>query len=229
METKQHGRNVIAVSPDLRQRYDDLLARIAAVESEPVQVLAVTKGFDVTAVRQAKALGFEAVGENYSQELLTKVTQLAEAGETSPDWHFIGRLQRNKIRPMADLVTLWQTIDRVRLIDALANHAPGAAILIQVNVSGESQKGGCAPADVEDLVSHALDLGLDVQGLMTVGVANDAAATLEGFKALRSQVDALDLAVCSMGMSNDLEVAIGEGSTMIRVGTALFGPRTGRG
>ncbi|MGZ0230585.1 MAG: alanine racemase, partial [Acidimicrobiales bacterium] len=100
---------------------------------------------------------------------------------------------------------------------------------IQVNVSGESQKGGCAPADVEDLVSHALDLGLDVQGLMTVGVENDAAATLAGFKALRAQVDALDLAVCSMGMSNDLEAAIGEGSTMIRVGTALFGPRTGRG
>jgi|APSaa5957512535_1039671.scaffolds.fasta_scaffold89099_1 PLP dependent protein len=229
METEQHGRNVIAVSPDLRQRYDDLLARIAAVDSEPVQVLAVTKGFDVTAVRQAKALGLEAVGENYSQELLTKATQLAEAEETAPDWHFIGRLQRNKIRPMADLVTLWQTIDRVRLIDALANHAPNAAILIQVNVSGESQKGGCAPADVEDLVSHALDLGLDVQGLMTVGVENDAAATLAGFKALRAQVDALDLAVCSMGMSNDLEAAIGEGSTMIRVGTALFGPRTGRG
>ncbi len=229
METEQHGRNVIAVSPDLRQRYDDLLARIAAVDSEPVQVLAVTKGFDVTAVRQAKALGLEAVGENYSQELLTKATQLAEAEETAPDWHFIGRLQRNKIRPMADLVTLWQTIDRVRLIDALANHAPNAAILIQVNVSGESQKGGCAPADVEDLVSHSLDLGLDVQGLMTVGVENDAAATLAGFKALRAQVDALDLAVCSMGMSNDLEAAIGEGSTMIRVGTALFGPRTGRG
>ena len=229
METEQHGRNVIAVSPDLRQRYDDLLARIAAVDSEPVQVLAVTKGFDVTAVRQAKALGLEAVGENYSQELLTKATQLAEAEETAPDWHFIGRLQRNKIRPMADLVTLWQTIDRVRLIDALANHAPNAAILIQVNVSGESQKGGCAPADVEDLVSHALNLGLDVQGLMTVGVENDAAATLAGFKALRAQVDALDLAVCSMGMSNDLEAAIGEGSTMIRVGTALFGPRTGRG
>ena len=229
METEQHGRNVIAVSPDLRQRYDDLLARIAAVDSEPVQVLAVTKGFDVTAVRQAKALGLEAVGENYSQELLTKATQLAEAEETAPDWHFIGRLQRNKIRPMADLVTLWQTIDRVRLIDSLANHAPNEAILIQVNVSGESQKGGCAPADVEDLVSHALDLGLDVQGLMTIGVENDAAATLAGFKALRAQVDALDLAVCSMGMSNDLEAAIGEGSTMIRVGTALFGPRTGRG
>ncbi len=228
METEQHDRKVIAIAPDLRQRYDDLVARIAAVESEPVQVLAVTKGFDVTAVRQAKALGFEAVGENYSQELLAKATQLAEAEEAAPDWHFIGRLQRNKIRPMADLVTLWQTIDRVRLIDALANHAPSAAVLIQVNVSGEPQKGGCAPADVEDLVGHALDVGLDVKGLMTVGVANNAAATVKGFTALRAQVDALDLTVCSMGMSNDLEAAIGEGSTMIRVGTALFGPRTAR-
>ncbi|MBV9953174.1 MAG: YggS family pyridoxal phosphate-dependent enzyme [Acidimicrobiia bacterium] len=198
-------------------------ARIEAAGGDPDQiaVLAVTKGFDRRAVDAAVAAGLLDVGENYAQELSAKVVD-APPGVR---WHFIGRLQRNKVRTIAAHVALWQSVDRAELGAEIAKRAPGAEVLAQVNVSGEATKGGCPPDDVPALVRDLQAEGLDVRGLMTVGATGPAEAARPGFALLRDLADRLSLPVRSMGMTGDLEVAVQEGATMIRVGTALFGSR----
>lgn len=210
--------------------HDDVASRLVQVrdaiaaaggDAERITVLAVTKGFGVDAVQVALDLGLTSVGESYAQELADKATQVG----AGPEWHFIGRLQSNKVRSVADIVSCWQSVDRRSLVDEIAKRAPGARVLVQVNASGEPQKGGCVPADVRGLVDHATGLGLDVEGLMTIGVVGDAAATERAFRQVAGMADALELEVRSMGMSGDLAAAVQAGSTMIRVGSALFGPR----
>ena len=196
--------------------------------SRPVRVLAVTKGFPVELVERARQAGLDLVGENYAQELLGKATALVERGEPAPQWHFIGRLQRNKIRLLAPVVAVWQSIDRDELVDELARRAPGASIMVQANLSGAAQKGGAPLAEVPGLVERARSAGLDVIGLMGVGPEGPAEAARTGFRALVELADALGLEERSIGMSGDLAVAVEEGSTMVRVGTALFGPRRPR-
>lgn len=143
--------------------------------------------------------------------------------------HFIGQLQSNKVRQLAGFVDVWETVDRPRLVDEVAKRAPGATVLLQVDTSGEPGKGGCAPGDVPDLLRAARRAGLVVDGLMTVGpTAGGPEAARPGFRLVRRLVDDLGLATCSMGMSGDLEVAVEEGSTQVRVGTALFGARSAR-
>jgi pyridoxal phosphate enzyme (YggS family) len=190
-----------------------------------VRILAVTKGFGTDAVAAAAAAGLDAIGENYAQELVTKAATAAEVGVAV---HFIGQLQTNKVRQIAAAVGVWESVDRVRLVDEIARRAPGATVLIQVDATGEPGKGGCPVADVPDLVATARAAGLTVDGLMTVGptTGGPEAARLP-FRTVRRLADELGLATCSMGMSGDLEVAVEEGSTQVRVGTALFGPRTG--
>jgi uncharacterized pyridoxal phosphate-containing UPF0001 family protein len=140
--------------------------------------------------------------------------------------HFIGRLQSNKVRQLAGVVDVWETIDRPALVTELARRAPGATILVQVNTTGEPGKGGCPPDDVAALVEAARAAGLVVDGLMTVGpTVGGAEAARPGFRTTRRLLDRLGLATCSMGMSDDLEAAIEEGATRVRLGTALFGPR----
>jgi PLP dependent protein len=139
--------------------------------------------------------------------------------------HFTGRLQSNKINALAPVVDVFQTIDRPSLADALGTRLPGARVLVQVNVSDEPAKGGCPPGDTATLVERCRERGLVVEGLMTVGRTGPPAEAAAGFSLLRGQCDDLGLAVCSMGMTGDLEVAVAEGATMVRVGTALFGPR----
>jgi uncharacterized pyridoxal phosphate-containing UPF0001 family protein len=121
---------------------------------------------------------------------------------------------------------VWQSVDRIAAVDALERHAaPGCAVLVQVNVAGAEQQGGCEPVEVPALVEAATAAGLHVAGLMAIGHAGEPAAARPGFRLLRRLVDDLGLAECSMGMTADLEVAVEEGSTMVRVGTAVFGPR----
>ena len=126
---------------------------------------------------------------------------------------------------MAGVVDVWQTVDRPVLVDELARRAPGARVMVQVNVTDEPQKAGCAPADAPALVAAARDAGLAVDGLMTIGRAGPPEGSRAGFRELRALADRLGVRHCSMGMSEDLEVAVSEGSTMVRVGTALFGHR----
>ncbi len=137
----------------------------------------------------------------------------------------IGGVQRNKVRRLAGIVSLWQTVDRADLVDELVRRAPGARILVQVDPAGTPGKGGCPPAEVEGLVARAGDGGLDVAGLMTVGVIGDAEATSAAFRVVTRLADDLGLAERSMGMSGDLESAVEHGSTMVRIGRALFGDR----
>ena len=207
-------------------RLEEVRARITAAggDVDAVTVVAVTKGFDSTAAQAAVAVGLQQVGENYAQELLAKAPEVAGAS-----WHFLGRLQRNKVRSLAPVVSLWQSIDRVELADELARRAPGAAVLVQVNVSGETPKGGCAPAQAPALVDELRRRGLDVRGLMAVGPAGPVEEARRAFRALANQARTLDLHHVSMGMTDDLEVAVQEGSTMLRIGRALFGPRQPRG
>jgi pyridoxal phosphate enzyme (YggS family) len=197
---------------------------VRARVGDAVHVLAVTKGFGPDAVVAAAAAGLDAIGENYAQELLTKGPTAVELGLTV---HFIGQLQTNKVRQLAGTVQVWESVDRVRLVDELARRAPGATILVQVDATDEPGKGGCRVADVPGLVAAARTAGLVVDGLMAVGPTAGGPETARPvFRTVRRLVDELGLTTCSMGMSGDLEVAVEEGSTQIRVGTALFGTRT---
>ena len=218
---------------DLAARVDRVRNRIADAGGDPaaVTLLAVTKGFGPEVALAAARAGLHELGENYAQELVAKAPVLAaevHAGAVEAvRWHFIGRLQRNKVRALAPHVGLWQSVDRASLGEEVARRAPGAAVLVQVNATDEPQKGGAAPADVADLVGRLVDLGLMVDGLMTVGRTGSPADARAGFDLVTRLADDLDLPVRSMGMSGDLEVAVAAGSTMVRVGTALFGARPG--
>jgi len=194
-----------------------------------VTLVVVTKEVGLDAIRAALAAGATDLGENRAQELVTKAVALAaepERAGANPRWHFIGRLQRNKVRAAAPHVALWQSIDRADLATEVGSRTPGAAVLVQVNVAGEAQKGGCTPEGTNALIEHCREHGCRVDGLMTVPPA--AGDPRPVFARLRQMTDDLGLAVCSMGMSGDYEMAIAEGATMVRVGGAIFGPRPGR-
>lgn len=189
-----------------------------------VRIIAVTKGFGTDAVDAAMACGLTDIGESYAQETVAKL----RPDGPRPTVHFIGGLQRNKVRRLAGVVDVWQSIDRPELVDEVAARAPGAQIMVQVDISGETTKRGCAPGRLPDLVGQARERGLDVVGLMGIGPLGDPEDARPGFRLLRGLVDEHGLRECSMGMTADLEVAVEEGSTMVRVGTALFGPRPPR-
>lgn len=214
-----------ATAEEVAARLRAVRHRIEAAGGDPeaVRVVAVTKGFDASVVPVAEAAGLRDLGESYAQEMVAKVP----AAGPSVRWHFVGRLQRNKVRQVAADVALWHSVDRVELGREIARRAPGAAVLVQVNTSGEATKAGCpqdaAPGLVADLVAE----GLDVRGLMTVaGRGREEARRC--FRALRALADDLGLPERSMGMSDDLEEAVAEGATLVRVGTGLFGPRPTR-
>lgn len=221
-----------AVDPaDVARRLEVVRSRIAgAADGRDVGIVAVTKGFGVDAVRAALGLGLDVVGENYAQELLAKAAELEAdpAPGAVPQWHFLGRLQRNKVRHLAPVVGVWESVDRAELVIEIAKRAPGAAVYVQANLSGEDQKGGAPMEEVPALVAQGRELGLDVRGLMGVGPAGAPEAARPGFRALVALADELDLPERSIGMSADLEVAVAEGATIVRVGTDLFGPRPPR-
>jgi pyridoxal phosphate enzyme (YggS family) len=205
-----------------------LRARIAAAGRDPeaVTVVAVTKGQPHEACLAALANGLTTLGESYADELAAKAADPALAPIS---WHFIGGLQRRRIREVAAVVDLWESVDRPELVDELAKRAPGARLLLQVALSDEPGKAGCAWGDVEPLLHRARGAGLVVEGLMGVGPTEGGPeAARPGFRRLAATARDLGLATVSMGMSGDLEVALAEGATSVRVGTALFGPRTRR-
>ncbi len=212
-----------APSGSVAGRYEALQARIAGAGGQGVTVVAVTKAFGAWAVDAAAACGIGDIGENYAQECVAKVAEASAV--PMPRVHFVGRLQRNKVRMLAGCVDVWQTVDRVEVAREIGRRAPGAEVMIQVNISSEDTKAGCAPADTESLASAADDAGLQLTGLMGIGPLGPPEAARDGFRMLRRLVDHLALPHCSMGMTDDLEVAVAEGATMVRVGTSLFGVR----
>ena len=191
---------------------------------EEIVVVAVTKGFGVEAVEAASAVGIADVGENYAQELVDK----SQSSGAATRWHFLGRVQRNKVKSIARSVHLWQGVDRVAAGEEIARRAPGARVLVQVRIADSGDEGlrnGCAPDDVPALVERLDDLGLDVRGLMAVGPAGPPELARPGFRKVTALADRLGLVERSMGMTDDLGVAVQEGSTMVRVGRGLFGIR----
>ena len=192
--------------------------------TRPVRLVAVTKRFGAEAVHAALAAGVEDVGENYAQELVAKAQEVATSG-AEPTWHFIGHVQRNKVKLLAPWVSLWHAVDSVRLGAEIAKRAAGAAVLVQVNATGAETQSGVAPPEVPALVDELRSLDLQVRGLMTIGAMGDLERSRAEFRSIRALADSLELPECSMGMSGDLEAALEEGSTMIRVGTTIFGPR----
>ena len=218
-----------APSPEvLAARLAEIRERItgAGVDPDQVTVVAVTKTFPVEFAASAMAAGLVDLGENYAQDLATRADE-AEALRLTPRWHFIGGLQRNKVKLLAGRVSLWQTIDRSSLVAELAKRDPGARLLVQVNTTGEAQKSGCDPAAAPGLVDEARDAGLDVAGLMTIGPTGGHHPA-PAFEALRELGHRCETAELSMGMSGDYELAVAAGATMIRLGSSLFGPRQAR-
>ena len=205
----------------VRERIDRA-ARESGRTADDVTLVAVSKTIPVDVVKEAVRAGAHDLGENRAQELAPKAEALAgEANDVR--WHFVGRLQRNKVRGVAPYVALWQSVDRSEIADEIARHAPNAAVLVQVNVADEAQKGGCPVGATPSLIEHCRSAGLRVMGLMTVPPAEGDPRPW--FATLRQLVDRNGLSTCSMGMTGDFEAAIAEGATMVRVGTAVFGPR----
>lgn len=209
----------------VRKNLDRVRERIAAAGGSGVRVIGVTKSLSADAWRVATVVGCDGIGENYAQEVVVKG---AEVRDHAP-LHFIGQLQTNKVRTLSGLVDVWQTVDRESLIREIVKRAPSGStpvIFLQVNTTGESQKAGCDPGDAQRLVDLARSLGCQVDGAMTIGpteVSSEGSRTAFGL--LRRIADDNGLRERSMGMSGDLEVAVEEGSTMVRIGTALFGQR----
>jgi hypothetical protein len=222
---------IVTTTPDLfpgfEGRLDALRARIEAAAPDPdrVSLLAVTKGFGPEAVSRALSAGLGAVGENYADELVAKAAALADSPGPAPEWHFLGAIQRNKVPRLAPIVSCWQSVGRVEEGRAIAHRAPGARVLVQVDVAGLPGRGGVRPEDTADLVAALRDEDLDVAGLMAVGMPGPPESARPGFQEVTRLADGLGLGVRSMGMTDDLEVALSEGSTMIRIGRALFGDR----
>ena len=207
----------------VRQRIADAGGDVAHVG-----IVAETKGFDSSAIEAAVRTGLAMIGENYAQELHSKWSELAAATRTAADVHFIGRLQSNKVRQLAGVVDVWQSVDRMRLVSEIARHDPGAAIFVQLDVSGSTTQGGCPPDEASLLVAAARREGLDVAGCMAIGPQGSPPEIERAFSDVARFADRHELEHRCMGMSADLEAAVRAGSTMVRIGTALFGNRPPR-
>ncbi|RKP51035.1 YggS family pyridoxal phosphate-dependent enzyme [Trinickia fusca] len=227
--------------PDLAQPLDavhrriEQAARDARRDPGSVKLLAVSKTFPAEDVRAAHAAGQRAFGENYVQEALDKIEALADL-RADLEWHFIGPLQSNKTRPVAEQFDWVHSVDRLKIAQRLAEqrpaHLPPLSVCLQVNVSGEATKAGVAPDEVAAL-AHAIAAlpSLRLRGLMSIPEpAANLAAQREPHRLLRTlfeqlRADGLALDTLSMGMSGDLEAAVLEGATIVRIGTAIFGTR----
>ena len=205
----------------IRERLEQINEIIAAKAQNQVDLIAVTKGFTHEEVNVASELGIKNFGENYAQELLAK-NPLVDA-EIS--WHYIGQLQSNKIRKVSHLVDVWHSVTSLKLAREIHNRNDQAKILLQVSVLGPSNSKGFEVEELPDLIFQLRDENIDVSGLMTMGVPGDMVATRFVFKRLRQLADTFELSECSMGMSDDFEIALECGSSMIRIGSAIFGNR----
>lgn len=229
--------------------FEALPGRVAHVRAEiarrqaaggwthPVTLVAVTKGFGLDAVEAALAAGLTDLGENRVQEALEKMDTPVGRRAT---WHLIGHLQRNKAKHVPGRFALVHSVDSTSLAEELARRAAAARamplrVLVQVNVAGEAQKSGCTPVEAPGLARHiAARPELALEGLMTIApFTSDQDVQRRTFRGLRALRDALQeeglwLPTLSMGMSADYGIALEEGATVIRLGTALFGPRQTR-
>jgi hypothetical protein len=220
--------DIAARLAQVRARIDDA-ARAAGREPSDVRLIAISKFQSTDAIRAAFAAGQVEFGENRAQELVAKLA----GAPSGARWHFVGGLQRNKVKQVVGQVELIHSVDRVPLAEAIAAQASRSdlhqRVLVQVNVAGEQAKGGCAPGALPALLTRIAELdGVSAVGLMTIPpLAAEPTAMFERLRALRARHAASfpELVELSMGMSADLEAAVGAGATIVRVGTAIFGAR----
>ena len=205
----------------IRERLGKINEIIAAKARNQVSLIAVTKGFTHEEVNVASELGIKNFGENYAQELLAK-NLLVDA---EINWHYIGQLQSNKIKKISHLVDVWHSVTSLKLAREIHKRNGQAKILLQVSVLGPSNSKGFEIEELPDLIFKLRDENIDVSGLMTMGVPGDIVATRFVFERLRKLADTFELSECSMGMSDDFEIALESGSSMIRIGSAIFGNR----
>ena len=212
---------------EIQDRLGEVTVRIDKAGGRDVTVIGVTKRHSIEVVRAAVAAGLTDLGENYVDEMLRKA---AATGDVDVVWHFIGRLQSNKVRRLAALAPIVHSVDRPSIVSSLARLVPGVRVLVQVDLAGTPGRGGCSWDEAPKLVEEAAGAGLDVIGLMGVAPPRDGpggtAAVRAGFERLARLQGLLGLAQLSIGMTDDLEIAVGEGATMVRVGSALFGSRS---
>ncbi len=213
------------------QRLEQVRERIAAAcqragrSPREVSIVAVAKGFPPEAIREAWEAGVRHLGENRVQEALAKRPHLQDLPLT---WHMVGHLQTNKVKAALELFDIIQSVDSLRLAQELDRRASRPVpVLLEVNVAGEASKFGFSPDELPHVWPRLRDLpNLEVRGLMTVApIADDPEAVRPVFRRLREMAEALGLRELSMGMSDDFEVAIEEGATMVRLGRAIFGER----
>ena len=229
---------VLATAPPaevVAARVMALRRRIADAGRDPagVSIVAVTKGFTASAVDAARQAGLYDIGENYANELLAKAAVAPEwAGDGAESslapqtrWHYLGAVQRRRVRMLAPVVSCWQTVCRVSEGETIAAHAPGARVFVEVDTTAAPGRNGCPPSEVPTLVASLRGAGLDVRGLMIVGPPGPPEQSRPAFRLTGELARDLGLPEVSMGMTDDLEVALSEGSTMVRVGRALFGER----
>jgi PLP dependent protein len=217
------GRHGVEVS--VADNLATVRERIVRAGGDPpaIAIVAVTKGFGPDQCRQALGAGLTMLGENRVQEALQKMKQVAGA-----EWHLIGHLQTNKARAAAHHFALIQSVDSTHLAETLARLNPAQAVLVEVNVAREAQKTGVDPESAMELI-QATSTMLDVRGVMAMGpVQGDPRPAFDELRRLRDEAQerlGKSLPILSMGMSADFEVAVAAGSTMLRLGQALFGPR----
>ncbi|MGO4330693.1 YggS family pyridoxal phosphate-dependent enzyme [Cupriavidus sp. 2TAF22] len=227
--------SVIAANLQAVHRRVAAAAQQAGRADGDVSLLAVSKTFPAAAVQDAFDAGQRAFGENYVQEGVDKIARLA-ALRDAICWHFIGPLQSNKTRIVAEHFDWVHAIDRLRIAERLSAQRPAALpplqVCLQVNISGEASKSGVTPAEAPALAHAVAALpGLRLRGLMAIPEpAGDMAAQRRPFAAMRAllgelRAQGLDLDTLSMGMSADMDAAIAEGATIVRIGTAIFGAR----
>jgi pyridoxal phosphate enzyme (YggS family) len=237
-QNSPHAERLAAALAALRRRVA-AAAESAGRNVDDITLLAVSKGHTAEAVAAARTLGLTDFGENYVDEATAKIAAVGTGTDPSQPlrWHFIGRLQANKTRPVAAHFDWVHGIDRLKVAERLSSQRghwqPPLNACIQVNVAGESRKAGVAPEALPDLVTAVSQLPrLKLRGLMCMlPYGASAAEQAAGFGALRRLLEgvnraaALKLDTLSMGMSDDLEAAVEQGSTLLRIGTALFGER----
>jgi pyridoxal phosphate enzyme (YggS family) len=218
----------------LRERLAAVRARIAAACAragrpvESVRLIGATKTVPAALVAAAYRAGLHEFGENRVQEGIAKRAALAALGYR-PVWHFIGRLQTNKAAAAISAFDILHSVDRLRLAEVLSRRAERTVpVLLEVNIGGEASKAGWSPADLRAAFPALRALpNLAIRGLMAIPpLVADPEASRPYFRALRALAQELGLAELSMGMTNDFEVAIEEGATMVRVGRAIFGERS---
>jgi len=213
------------MTKEIEERLISVRERIARTGRNPddIVIVAVTKGFGAETCRAAVDAGLQVLGENRVHEAKLKMDAVPDA-----EWHLIGHLQTNKVRQAAGRFALIHSVDSVRLAAELARHDPTQAVLLEVNVAREAQKHGLDPDKALDALTEVSRL-LQLRGLMAMGPANgDPTPAFKELSHLRDEAEqrlGKRLPVLSMGMSGDFEAAVEAGSTMLRLGQALFGPR----